>query len=228
MTENDDDRLVRTRRAWHGAAEMLLAAPQYDTSGTIRLRVVPSGFGTVATPELRVERAEIVVGTRRLQLTGHTYAAVAQAAGLTARRLDDLYSDGTRLRPEDVVDVDPACAAQLADAFAAGESALRSFAPDETPVLWPEHFDVGIRTGGVNYGLSPGDDFHATPYAYIGSTPSPAGDFWNAPFGAFRPLAELGSADGVLAFYREGRLLIEESASAPGCPGRQNPATDAT
>lgn len=213
MTENDDDRLIRTRRAWHGAAEMLLAAPQYDTSGTIRLRVVPGGFGTVATPELRVDGDELVAGTRRLQLTGHTYGELARAVGVSARPLEDLYTDGPGLRPEDPVDVDPASAARLADAFATAESALRSLAPEETPVLWPEHFDVGIRVGEVNYGLSPGDDFHATPYAYIGPTPIPTGDFWNAPFGASRPLAELGSADGVLAFYREGRALVRESAS---------------
>ena len=47
--------LDRTRQSLHGVAEMVLAAPQYDTSGSIRLRVTPGGFGTTADPDLRVD-----------------------------------------------------------------------------------------------------------------------------------------------------------------------------
>ena len=38
----------------------------------------------------------------------------------------------------------------------------------QTPVLWPEHFDVGITLDKVNYGVSPGDDDIPEPYAYVG------------------------------------------------------------
>ena len=31
------------------------------------------------------------------------------------------------------------------------------------PVLWPEHFDLGVTLDEVNYGVSLGDEFHAAP-----------------------------------------------------------------
>ena len=49
-----------------------------------------------------------------------------------------------------------------------GHDALIAFAPAETPVLWPEHFDVAIRVQDVNFGVSPGDGFIEEPYAYVG------------------------------------------------------------
>ena len=92
-------------------------------------------------------------------------------------------------------------------ALALGHEALLAFAAGETPVLWPEHFDVAIRVDAVNFGVSPGDGFIAEPYAYVGVAAVPAGDaFWNAPFGAAVPLRELppGPA-GVSGFFSEGR-----------------------
>jgi hypothetical protein len=35
-------------------------------------------------------------------------------------------------------------------AFVRGDAALRAFAADSTPILWPEHFDVGVTVGEVN------------------------------------------------------------------------------
>ena len=44
------------------------------------------------------------------------------------------------------------------------------------------------------------------PYAYVGPWAVPAADdFWDAPFGAARPISELADADAVLAFFVEGR-----------------------
>ena len=71
---------------------------------------------------------------------------------------------------------------------------LRAFAPDETPVLWPEHFDLGITAGPINYGASPGDAQVADPYLYVGPHDGPPpGDpaFWNAPFGAVRTIDQI-------------------------------------
>ena len=94
----------------------------------------------------------------------------------------------------------------MLDALALGDGALAAFAPGEAPVLWPEHFDVAIRVDEVNYGVSPGDGSIAEPYAYIGVSQVPAGDaFWNAPFGAARPLRDLGGLDGTVTFFTEGR-----------------------
>jgi hypothetical protein len=70
-------------------------------------------------------------------------------------------------------------------------------------VLWPEHFDVAITLDEVNYGASPGDGYLGEPYAYVGPFEPREGEFWNAPFGAARPLREL---DGeITAFFRAGR-----------------------
>jgi len=52
--------------------------------------------------------------------------------------------------------------------FARGDRALRRFAPSEEPILWPEHFDLGIAADEINYGMSPGDVGHPLPYAYVG------------------------------------------------------------
>ena len=70
-------------------------------------------------------------------------------------------------------------------------------------MLWPEHFDVAIRVEGVNYGVSPGDGYLGEPYAYVGVDPVPSDPFWNAPFGAARPLADLPGVDAVVAFFEE-------------------------
>jgi len=70
---------------------------------------------------------------------------------------------------------------------------------------WPEHFDLAVTLGEVNYGVSPGDDAIPYPYAYVGPHVQRAGAFWNEPFGAARAISELADADGVLAFFEEGR-----------------------
>jgi hypothetical protein len=77
-------------------------------------------------------------------------------------------------------------------------------------VLWPEHFDVGISVGEVNYGVSPGDDAIPEPYAYVGPWSPQTGPFWNVPFGAARPITALGDADDVLEFFRTGQSLLDK------------------
>jgi hypothetical protein len=81
----------------------------------------------------------------------------------------------------------------------AGES------PSE-PQIFPEHFDLGITAGSVNYGFSPGDDAIAEPYVYVGphQLPPPAGDFWNASFGAYRTWSQVTNTQQALAFLRTG------------------------
>lgn len=198
--------LTQTRTALHGVAELLLAGPQYAESGTIRLRVVPGGIATVAAPELRLEGAELVSASGRHPLSGR-YADVATAAGVTPRELGDVYQDRAEVGPGDRIELDPAALTTLLDALAVGDAALRAFAPDETPVLWPEHLDVAISQGEVNYGVSPGDGAVPEPYAYVGPWTPREGDFWNQPFGAARPLSDLGGADAVADFFREGARL---------------------
>ena len=84
-------RLEHTRRSLHGVAELLLAGPQHARSGTIRLRVVPGGFATVAEPALRVEGTRLVHGTAAMDLDGRTVADVADESGLVVTSPDAVY-----------------------------------------------------------------------------------------------------------------------------------------
>ncbi|KQU68885.1 hypothetical protein [Phycicoccus sp. Root101] len=192
--------LTQTRTSLHAVAELLLAGPQYDACGDIRLRVVPGGIATVARPDLRLLGSELVGPGGRHPLTG-TYAAAAAVLGVTPRGLGDVYSDTVDVAPEDSIVTDSDHVGVLLDAFARGDAALRTFAASEEPVLWPEHFDIGISLGEVNYGVSPGDAVIPEPYAYVGPWRRRQGDFWNQSFGAARLMAEL---DDVAAFFAEG------------------------
>lgn len=192
-----------TRRALHGVAELLIAGPQYRAHGTIRLRPTPGGFGGVAL-DLRVEGTDLVWADGRAPLAG-TYRALAAAAGIEPGPPQGIYHDTSGVDPDEEITVDPAAAAELADWFARGDAGLRLFAPEQTPVLWPEHFDLAIAVDEVNYGVSPGDAGHPGPYAYVGPWTPREGPFWNAPFGALRPASELPDAAAVAAFFAEGR-----------------------
>lgn len=195
--------MTATRRSLHAVAEHLLAGPQYRQHGTIRLRVTPGGFGQV-TGGVRVDGGDLVVEGTRVPLAG-TIATVAAAAGIEASVPDGLYPDHADLGPDDELAVDPVAAALLADWFARGDAGLRAFAPEEEPVIWPEHFDLAVATGEVNYGISPGDGGHEGPYAYVGPWTAREGAFWNASFGALREAAELPDAAAVAAFFAAGR-----------------------
>jgi hypothetical protein len=79
-------------------------------------------------------------------------------------------------------------------------------------VLWPEHFDVAVTEDEVNYGVSAGDDYHATPYAYIGPCTQRTGSFWNAPFGAVYQLNPAHDVDALTShiadFFQNGRMEL--------------------
>jgi hypothetical protein len=199
----DEHAVVTTRRSLHAVAERLLAGPQYREHGEIRLQVTPGGFGQFVGP-LRVDGVEIVGPGGRFPLRG-TVGDVAAALGVEAGEPADLYSEHAEFGPDDELAVDPAAAALLLDWFARGDRAMRQFAPSEEPILWPEHFDLGIARDEVNYGISPGDAGHPTPYAYVGPWTPRQGEFWNASFGAARAAEQLPSADAVAAFFAAGR-----------------------
>lgn len=201
--------LETTRRTLHGVAELVLAGPQYARSQTIRLRATPGGFGTVATPDLRVEELELVGPTARIPLTG-TISSLARAAGVEARPLRDVYDEGPAVGPEDPLVVDADAVHVIVDALGRGDAALRTFAPDQEPVLWPEHFDLAITVAEVNYGVSPGDAHLSEPYAYVGPWAPREGAFWNAPFGATRALTELPDVESLAGFFRTGSQRAAE------------------
>ena len=89
---------------------------------------------------------------------------------------------------------------------------MRAFAPDQEPVLWPEHFDLGIAVDEVNYGISPGDAAHASPYAYVGPWTQREGPFWNASFGSLCPADQLPDIEAVAAYFGAGAAAAKEAA----------------
>jgi len=202
-----DQQLAMTRRTLHAVAELVLAGPQYRATGKLRLRVVPGGFATVLAPELRAVGTGVVgsVGVA-VPIDGHTARAIGAELGVAVGRPEGAYEDGAGVDPGETLTLDPDRADEVLSALSVGHDALVAFAPAETPVLWPEHFDVAIRVDDATFGLSPGDGFIEEPYAYVGVSRPPAGDaFWNAPFGAAVPLTELPDAAAVTAFFAEAR-----------------------
>jgi hypothetical protein len=198
--------LAMARRSLHAVAELVLAGPQYRAVGKLRLRVVPGGFSTILVPELRVVGTRVVgAGGAAVPIDGHTARAIGAELGVAAGEPEGAYETGAGVDPDETLALDPDQAEVILGALALGHDALIAFAPTQTPVLWPEHFDVAIRVQEANFGVSPGDGFIDAPYAYVGVSGPPAGNaFWNAPFGAAVPLGELPDAAAVAGFFADG------------------------
>ncbi|MFF1902700.1 hypothetical protein [Kitasatospora sp. NPDC058218] len=147
----------------HAVAELVLAGPQFRTSGTIRLRASLGGFATRSEPNAQVVGADLVAPGQRLFLERTTCAALAAAIGVTVGAPAGLYQGGSGVGTEDVIEADPQPAHWIAHGFAAGDAALRRMFPGADPVIWPEHFDVDVTVAAVDYGVSPGDGFQAEP-----------------------------------------------------------------
>ncbi|GAA4708731.1 hypothetical protein [Phytohabitans rumicis] len=211
-----NDPLGATRHSLHAVAELVLAGPQHRRTGTIRLLVSPGGFRPLKHPELRVDGVDLVVGQTRLAITGRSCAELAAAAGVDVGAPRGLYDDGSGAEPDEVLHVDPEPARWLADCWAAGDAALRRVVPSEQPILWPEHFDVGVFVDGIGYGVSPGDAFLPEPYAYLTPRSPRTGAYWNAPFGVARPMRELDRADpdAVYAFFTQARDRADTDPAA--------------
>ena len=126
----DRQTLATTRRALHGVAENVLAGPQYRHSGTIRLGVTESGFGTVREPFLRVSGAELAAGDRKIPINGATCRELAAAAGIDAGAPEGLYGDGSGVGVDETLGVDAEAAQHIADVFDRGHAALQRFAPE--------------------------------------------------------------------------------------------------
>ena len=211
-------RLQATRRSLHAIAEWLMAGPQYQRSGTIRLRVAHGG---IETSDGLVRLSPVALSST---VTGHevrvpvqgTIAKMGDAVGLKPTRPDDLYSDHAELAPTDELRSQSTDLESLIAWFKLGDEALREFAPDESPVLWPEHFDLAITVDEVNFGVSLGDAFHQLPYAYIGPWAVREGAFWNAPFGAARAASDFPDAQSLAAFFAKGAGLAATDPPAAG------------
>jgi hypothetical protein len=195
--------LAATRRSLHGIAELVLAGPQHRADGTIRLRVTSGGFGG-AVSGLRVEGMELVSPAGRVPLAG-SCRELAGAVGVEVGAPAGVYGDTSGVDPDEPLALDPAAVSLIELWFGLGDAALRAFAPDVEPVLWPEHFDLAIGLDEVNYGVSSGDAGEPEPYAYVGPWNQRTGEFWNASFGAVRTADATPDAAALTAFFAEGR-----------------------
>ena len=218
-TMHSTDVLTATRQSLHRAAEHLLAAARKRATGEITLLPAPDGVTTPPLPDGRVvslEGGDVVVrrpsGERRAPLT--TLAEAAGAVGLQPGFPWSSHRPGTDYEPHAELAVDPTAAAALARWFALGDEALRALAieiPAEqpsAPAIFPEHFDLGITAGKVNYGFSPGDDAIPTPYVYVGPHELTDDEIWNAPFGAYRTWREVTTPAEALTFFRAARSVL--------------------
>jgi len=222
--------LAATRSGWHRVAEHILAAARYAATGKIGLVPSPGGFRTPSFGAdgrfLAVDGTELVVGgaagTRRTALT--TVRVAAEFAGITPGAPAQVYRPATPLDLDEPLMIEPHAARLLAEWYSLGAQALSRFAAEipgdkpTAPVLWPEHFDVGITAAAINYGASPGDDHITDPYLYVGPHDGPPpGDpaFWNAPFGAARTFHQLGTVAEAAAFFRDGRARVLAHAATP-------------
>ncbi|MDQ1709534.1 MAG: hypothetical protein QOG49_919 [Frankiaceae bacterium] len=211
--------LTVTRESLHRLAEHVLSAARHAQTGRIGLRPRAGGL---ATPPfgadervVAVEGGELVVisgaQTRRAPVT--TLRAAGEFVGVHPGGPAEVYQLSTPCDLDAPLTLDPAAMQVLADWYDVGAVALQQFAarfaadePSEAQ-LWPEHLDLAISAGSVNYGVSPGDAAIDEPYAYVGphgGAPT-RDDFWNAPFGAARTSTELPGAGGVLDFFVTGR-----------------------
>jgi hypothetical protein len=211
------DILVTSRGSLHRAAEHLLSATLKRATGRIALLPAEGGVRTPDLPDgtvVALDGVDVVVrgpaGERRSPLT--TLAGTAAELGLEAGFPWSKHPPGTPFEPDAELVVDPAAAAALAGWFLVGRDALSALVTEirderpSAPVVFPEHFDLGVTAAEVNYGFSPGDETVPSPYAYVGPWARPAGDsFWNLPFGAARSWEEITVPAEALEFFRAAR-----------------------
>lgn len=230
------DSFVTSREALKQVAVHIVARARSQATGRFGLRPTVGGFGT---PEFGDDLTRVrVSGSVLVRETGGTGGATAAAAavgGATLAELSDIAQvdlsaeldvghDTPALGDVAVpLAVDAVASQALASWFEVVAAALDRVVADlpasaspSMVQLWPEHFDVALDAAATadrraNLGGSPGDEFSAEPYAYVGPwTDDRPGDpaFWNAPFGAVLEYSRLvGDPDPVATlaeFYLDG------------------------
>lgn len=181
--------LLPTREALHRVAEHVLAPVRVQETGH-EIALEARGAG-VATPDLPhggwvgFSGTDLVVVDRGGGETRTPLSTLREAATVAGLR----GADGLDETP---LDVDRTASLFLGTVYEIGTRALTALAglhdPDAPVRLWPEHFDVAVELGDeaagarAAYGISPGDEQHDEPYAYVAPWAGPRGDaaLWNA------------------------------------------------
>jgi hypothetical protein len=184
--------LVDTRLGLHRVAEQVISPARRHANTKIALRYTRGGFGTPFfgdDVQVRVLADDLIVeqgGTERSAKIS-TLAAAAEHIG---RKLlpDDVELD------DEPLEVDPDASRFLGDWYGFACNVLETLrahageAADPSRVqLWAEHFDLAVELGRedagqrAGYGLSPGDEHHPEPYAYVVPWVAPTpGELWQA------------------------------------------------
>ena len=188
--ETTPEHLVATREALHLLATEVVSPARQRANGKTGLRYTRGGFGTpffYSDVQVRVEGAELIVQhgetERRAPIT-----TLAAAAAHLGDEIGPVVADAEPLA------VDPAAATFLGNWYGFAASVLEelraSAGADADPSrvqLWPEHLDLAVELGSeerrarASYGLSPGDETHPEPYAYVVPWVAPArSEVWQA------------------------------------------------
>jgi hypothetical protein len=227
-----------TRQALHQLAFFAVSPARYAVEGRMGLRPTPGGFGT---PEFQgtVARVEgdMLVFEKEGNVASRTITTVREAAQFFGGEYRVDWFEGFRdpLRP-----IDPDMMLQVEDSAARaighwfdfgfdvlGKLAAQAVETDEVSEvqLWPEHFDGAVELGRADegrrasFGLSPGDDEHPEPYAYVSAWGEidRSTRYWNdeAFNGASLPFAVLRDSDDPVAvaldFLLQGYGILHTS-----------------
>ncbi len=180
------DALAPTRRSWHLLAAHVVAEERFRRVGHSGLEATVTGF---RTPEHEPVGVALELDQLVLRAAdGHTRRTVTTVGDSQRFVLGEvgpphwgaqpgLHDPPEVVAPDTPLPIDEAVAAWLGTWFSLGTSALRALVDEAdstdagVPTLWPEHFDVGTEllpgARRASYGVSPGDDTIAEPYAYV-------------------------------------------------------------
>lgn len=230
------DSFATTRDSLSRVAVHIVARARSQATGRFGLRPTVGGFGTPEFGDdltrVRVSGAWLVRETGgtegatniAIAIGGSTLAELAEVAQVDLAADLDVGHDTPAVGDESQrLAVEPVAAEALTDWYDVVVKALDrvvgQLTDDASPTmvqLWPEHFDVALDAAAAegrraNLGGSPGDGFHAEPYAYVGPwTDDRPGDasFWNASFGAVLVYSDLvgdpDPVDRLTSFYLDG------------------------
>jgi hypothetical protein len=222
---------LHAREALRSLACYVIAPARKASTGRIGLRPTGDGFGTPPFDDGTriVVRGDRIVREPGLDIPITTLRAAAEALGVALSSDPGVGHDLPPFEPDVplTVDVEASNAlgrwyafadrvlgAQRGELLAAGRGTASEIQ------LWPEHFDLAFDwgvddTNRVGLGASPGDAYQADPYVYASPWVKEAiteDRFWNAPFGAVVPYADLLSAPDPVAtagaFFGEARSRL--------------------
>jgi hypothetical protein len=207
----------------------VLSAARHAETGRIGLRPHDGGLATPPFGSdgrvIAIQGGDIVFLTegavKREPVT--TLRAAGEFVGVRPGGPAQVYKLSTPCDLDAALTLDPAGMKVLAQWYAVGADALERLrdrlADEESSEaqLWPEHLDLAITAGTVNYGVSPGDEYIDEPYAYVGphGGPPTRDEFWNVSFGAATTILERPDADAVFGFFVEGHDRGASGVSNP-------------